>query len=49
VRPFLVHSHQTRIPGHVGGKDRSEASDRGHSEPAVGWLNQMYVETWGVL
>jgi hypothetical protein len=31
VRAFLVHPHQPRIPCHIGGKDRGEASGLAHS------------------
>src|SRR6516162_10190484 len=30
VRPFLICSHQPRIPGHVGGEDGGETAGRGH-------------------
>ena len=35
VRSFLVHPHQARVAGHVGGKDRSQTTDRRHSRPVV--------------
>jgi len=35
-RAFLVHPHQPRIPGHIGGKDRGETAGSGHvSSPAA--------------
>ena len=33
VRPLLISSHQARIARHIGGKDRCEATDRGHVLP----------------
>jgi len=33
VRPFLISAHQPRVPGNVGGEDRSETADRGHGSP----------------
>src|ERR1700730_14096033 len=33
VRPFLILAHQARVPGHVGGEDCSEATDRRHCSP----------------
>jgi hypothetical protein len=33
VRAFLVGTHQARIPRHISGEDRSEATDRGHVLP----------------
>jgi hypothetical protein len=31
VRPFLIRTHQARVPCHIGGEDRGEATRRGHS------------------
>ena len=47
VRPLLIHPHQARIPRYVGGEDRGEAADRGHTRPAVDCLCQAYPETGG--
>jgi hypothetical protein len=33
VCPLLIRAHQTRISGHVGGKDGGETADRGHFWP----------------
>ena len=33
VRPLLISSHHARIARHIGGKDRCEATDRGHVLP----------------
>ena len=41
--PFLIRSHQTRVPRYVGGEDRGEAAERRHFSPAVDWLNQMVL------
>jgi hypothetical protein len=32
-RPFLVRAHQARIPRHIGGQNRGETADSGHSSP----------------
>jgi hypothetical protein len=29
-RGFLVHPHQPRITGHIGGEDRGKTAGRGH-------------------
>ena len=34
-RAFLVRSHQTRIPRHIGGEDRSKAAGLAHSASPV--------------
>jgi hypothetical protein len=30
VRPFLIRTHQPRIPRHIGGEDRGEAAGLAH-------------------
>jgi len=45
VRPLLIRAHQARVPRHIGGEDRGEASDRGHGAPSIRCLNQVYLET----
>jgi hypothetical protein len=33
MRSLLIRSHQTRVARNIGGKDRSEAADRGRVVP----------------
>jgi hypothetical protein len=41
VRPLLIHPHQARVPGHIGGEDRGEAADRRHGLSGGSRLNQV--------